>query len=293
MGVSTLEKTRAKRLEELCKNSSSPRLTDKQLSELLSCYGLDSDSLIKKAREQVKRTHGERLRDDGENVIYQHINWVAYNTIKIYINHNNLGSEELFHNQKIRQDLIILGVAGLLHDVVEVDPSFFNNPNLLEDEFGSEVSSLVIPVTRPYWKNFKGRTKAEKKNQAEITYRNNLLNAPPGSKLIKGTDRLGNTLSSIALLCKLSMRKIDESFYSAKVKAKNKRYINDGEFYIKLAKDFPILREQIEKETKKFNECYNLFNELYHKKRGLYVPKLKVNIPVVPLYRSSNNQLRA
>lgn len=275
MGVSTLEKTEAERLEELCKNSSSPCITDKQFSELLSCYGLDSAPLIKKAREQVKRTHGERLRDDGENVIYPHINWVAYKTIEFY---NNLIS-------KIKQNLIILGAASLLHDVVEVDSYFFNNPNRLEDEFGAEVSRLVMPVTRPYWENFKGRTKAEKKIQAEITYRNNLLNAPPGSKLIKSTDRLGNTLSSIALLCKLYMRKIDQSFYSAKVKAKNERYINEGEFYIKLAKDFPILQEQIEKETKKFNECYNLFNKSYSKKKRLYVPKFEVKIPVVPLYK--------
>lgn len=281
MGVSTLEQTGAKRLEELFKNSFSPCVTDEELSELLSRYGLDSVPLIKKARKQAIIIHGDKERDNGGNIILEHSNVVTDEYLNSLIKDKKLTPDSIFKNDEIRNLLIIMATGGMIHDFEEKDKYYRGDPSRIQKEFGLEVSDLISLLTRPDYRSFPGRNNLIKKFRSEKAYRMGLLRAPEDSKDLKLIDRIKNTDSSISLFCGLYKGTIDPSYCTEKIMKKNAKYIKESPFYIFLANGNPKLQNEVIKLTMDLKFIYTVYMS---KREGkLHLPSDKIT-PLVPSY---------
>jgi len=150
-----------------------------RLTERLTQLGLRNDPTILHAIRIAHKVHLHQLRDNGSTVLRGHIYPVAALVIDY----------QLARGKAVRPQLV---AAAILHDAVE---DFKGSPaelKKLHDDIkthcGEEVYAMVIALSRPDLKGFKGRSEQEKKRNATAAMISSINDGPEEVKLIKLVD---------------------------------------------------------------------------------------------------------
>jgi (p)ppGpp synthase/HD superfamily hydrolase len=78
----------------------------------------------------------------------------------------------------------------VLHDAVENDPYF--SPKRLFNEFGSDVTKLVLPLRKPDYRLMQGNSVDEQKRVRDLLYFEQIWSTQADAQLLKLSDRWHN-----------------------------------------------------------------------------------------------------
>jgi len=151
-----------------------PNNTIIDLIGYLEYFNLKDNRLINSSLEQSMNSHEYQERDGGESYLEQHIYPITIDVM-------------LHYDKEITPEIVS---AALLHDVLEDDKSV--DVNYFTNQFGSEVYSIVKPLTKSEWRSFPGNSKSEKKHALNLEYFKELNESSDASKIIKLADRWNN-----------------------------------------------------------------------------------------------------
>jgi len=191
-----------------------PHLTRRELLTILVEHNLNQHTLILKAFNQAIKSHIHQKRDDGSSYLEQHIYPIAHTLI-------------IFCNETGTELTPTLIAGALLHDTLEDDPRIDHEQ--FKETFGEEMYQMVVALTKPEWKTFKGR---EKKMQANMAYLKQLKEAVGEVRIIKLADRLNN------LQC----------LPTSPLPKKKEIYVKiTKKYFLPLAEEFPWFLERIQR----------------------------------------------
>lgn len=191
---------------------------------------LFENKLIHSALNQSSQSHSSQERTGGGNNLEYHILPVTKDLIEYYVR----------NNMKISPWTIS---ATLLHDTWEDDKRFQDRYGKEEFEmmFGRRVYEKVAILTKPDYKIFKGKDKAEKKQNRDREYFAHIQEASLDIRLIKLSDRLNNIMGA---------HMMDE--------ARMRKYVSETqEHFLTLAeKTFKAYHDAISSRVKKVLRLY-------------------------------------
>jgi len=213
-----------------------PIMTLEEFYALITKHRLLNDIKLQKAIRLAIKSFKGLKRDDGSDVLSQHLLPMTASLIKYYV----------FERSKIDVEVLIV---SLLHDVLEDVKGF--DLSMIKDNFSNRVNNMVHLMTKYKQKNRKGYSIYINRLKYNRDYYNQIKSSPREVQLIKAADRLNN------LRCA----------YSNPDRNKISNYIRETEeIYLEMFSKFPYFYKRISKELVRLRYYLN-GNELNDTKR--------------------------
>ena len=195
-----------------------PKMTLEELNTLLAKYKLLNNILLQKAIGIVISSFEGLKRDDGSDVLSQHLLPMTASLIEYYV------------SEGTRIDVDVL-IGSLLHDVLEDVKGF--DSSKIGDIFGDKVSNIVRLLAKKKQTKRKGYYLYKNRLKYNRDYYNQINSSSREVKLIKAADRLNNLRSA----------------YTNPDRNKVSNYIRETEeIYLGMFSEFPYYYKRISEE---------------------------------------------
>lgn len=193
-------------------------MTLEKFNALLAKYKLLNNILLQKAIRCAITSFKGLKRDDGSDVLSQHLLPMTASLIKYYV------------SKGTRIDVEVL-IGSLLHDVLEDVKGF--DSSKIEDIFGDKVSNMVRLLTKQKQTKRKGYHLYKNRLKYNRDYYNQINSSSREIKLIKAADRLNNLKSA----------------YTNPDRNKVSNYIIETEeIYLEMFSEFPYYYKRVSEE---------------------------------------------